>query len=119
MVLIEIRNADGIHARCDANCYDSADVICDCCCGKANHGVGLVQALSNMAAIVENQVPQHWIRSSQGLIPGGCSSYALLPLWIDVPTHEHVAGIARVLQVAREQRNSDTSSSQPETPVTE
>ena len=109
VVLIEIRNPEGIQARCDASCYDSDIGICDCCCGKANHGVGLVQALSNMPAIVENQVPEHWIRSSQGLIPEGCTSYALLPMWIDVPTHDRIAAIARILQVAREERDKPDS----------
>lgn len=105
MILIEVRSPTGLHAFCDAECYDSDIGICDCCCGSANHGVGLVQALSNMPAIIENQVPEHWIRSSPDLVPDNGTSYALLPMWVDVPTHDRVAGIARILQVAREQRD--------------
>jgi hypothetical protein len=41
--------------RCDAKCYDAKSPDCDCCCKGLNHGVGLKQAQSNTAELV-NQI---------------------------------------------------------------
>jgi len=34
-------------SQCDARCYDGNGRACSCCCGGANHGVGLKEAIRN------------------------------------------------------------------------
>jgi hypothetical protein len=40
-----------LYGRCDASCYDGTKTECACICGGVNHGVGMVQALANTAAM--------------------------------------------------------------------
>ena len=42
--LIAVYNSEGCVGRCDARCYDAAQLECDCICGGRNHGQGLRQA---------------------------------------------------------------------------
>lgn len=57
MVLIEVRNSEGIVGRCDAKCYEAKHPGCTCICGGANHGAGLKTALENTREMAEQ-----WIR---------------------------------------------------------
>jgi hypothetical protein len=34
-------------SQCDERCYNAEGPACSCCCGGANHGVGLDQAVIN------------------------------------------------------------------------
>jgi hypothetical protein len=45
--LLTIRLAGSVVQSCDARCYNAKHDDCDCCCEKANHGVGLEQATAN------------------------------------------------------------------------
>ena len=40
--------------QCDARCYNAKSSVCYCCCGGANHGVGLQKAISNTREMVED-----------------------------------------------------------------
>jgi len=53
VVLIEVRNSDGVIGRCDARCYDAGKPECDCCCGGINHGVGRKRAMDHTRGITE------------------------------------------------------------------
>ena len=39
--------------QCDSRCYNAKTPTCICCCGGANHGVGLQQALETTKHITE------------------------------------------------------------------
>ena len=101
MILIEVKNSNGVVGRCDAKCYHARDKKCDCCCGGANHGVGLTQALANMTAIIAENVPQLWIQAQGEKLPPGCEAFAQLPLWVEARSAKAIADIARVLQRRR------------------
>jgi len=47
MVLIEVRNSEGLVGRCDARCYNAKEPHCECICGGRNHGAGLQRAIEN------------------------------------------------------------------------
>ncbi len=38
MTIIEVRNSDGLVARCDAKCHDAQEPACDCVCHGRYHG---------------------------------------------------------------------------------
>lgn len=38
MTLIEVRNSEGLVARCDAKCHNATAPECDCVCGGRYHG---------------------------------------------------------------------------------
>jgi len=42
--------------RCDAKCYNAKGPVCKCCCGGANHGVGLRQAVENTRVIPSHEL---------------------------------------------------------------
>lgn len=44
-VLIKIMRDGREIGRCDARCYDGIGRKCKCCCGGANHGLGLNKAI--------------------------------------------------------------------------
>jgi len=111
MILIEVKNSNGVLARCDAKCYHARDKKCDCCCGGANHGVGLTQALANMTAIIAENIPQLWIDAQGDKLPPGCEAFAQLPLWVEARSAKAIADIARLLQ-----RRSRTPPNAPESP---
>ena len=119
MMLIEIRNAQGRQAWCDAQCYDADGQACTCPCAGANHGKGLAIAISNMPAIVENRIPQLWIDQHADDLPPGCIAYAHLPLWVEVASYQYVAAIARQLQQARLVTTGSSSLEPPENAGTE
>jgi len=52
MILMSQGNSEG-ERRCDARCYNAEGPDCDCCCGGANHGIGLKQAKANMGSVLE------------------------------------------------------------------
>lgn len=56
MVLIEVRNSQGIVGRCDAKCYNAAHAGCTCICGGRNHGRGLEKAVEQTREHVEEWV---------------------------------------------------------------
>jgi hypothetical protein len=41
-------NSSGETGRCDAKCYNASGGNCHCCCGGANHGVGIEKARDNI-----------------------------------------------------------------------
>jgi len=45
--LIRVKDKSGKMLRCDERCYNAKSTKCVCICGGKNHGVGLIQALSN------------------------------------------------------------------------
>ncbi len=102
MILIQVRNPQGPHAWCDAQCYDADGDACTCCCGGANHGQGLEAALSNIPAIVSNRVPDLWIESRGDELPPGCQAYANLLVWVPASSFADVATIAHALAAARQ-----------------
>lgn len=101
MVLIEIRSPQGIHAWCDAQCYDADGESCTCPCGGANHARGLAAALNNIPSLVASRVPDLWIQSQADALPPGCQAFAQMPLWVDVNSYTTVAAIALELNAAR------------------
>ena len=58
MILIEVRNSEGLVGRCDAHCYNAKEPHCECICGGKNHGAGLQRAIENTREQVEQ-----WIES--------------------------------------------------------
>lgn len=54
--LIALYNSDGCVGRCDAKCYNATDASCDCICGGANHGKGLV-----VASVQTEELGQRWL----------------------------------------------------------
>jgi hypothetical protein len=58
VILIEVRNSEGVVGRCDAHCYNAKEPHCECICGGKNHGVGLQRAIENTREQVEQ-----WIES--------------------------------------------------------
>jgi len=56
MILIEVRNSDGVVGRCDAKCYEAGTPKCKCVCGGVNHGVGLNKAIKATANIYEDVI---------------------------------------------------------------
>ena len=38
--------------QCDARCYNAKTPTCICCCGGANHGVGLQKAVENTRIMI-------------------------------------------------------------------
>ena len=56
MILIEVRDNNGVVGRCDANCYEAGCPKCTCVCGGVNHGVGLNAALRRTANIYEDVI---------------------------------------------------------------
>ena len=65
MVLIEVRNSEGIVGRCDAKCYNTEGPDCDCICGGKNHGAGQQQAMDNTREMAEQWIEEYAER--QGL----------------------------------------------------
>lgn len=57
--LIHEISSGGRQRRCDANCYNAKTPKCDCVCGGANHGKGLVQALRGQAQRFGKGVVKH------------------------------------------------------------
>ena len=53
MVLIEVRNSEGVVGRCDAKCYNAEHPGCTCICGGRNHGAGLEKASENTRELAE------------------------------------------------------------------
>ena len=45
--LIAVHTSEGCVGRCDARCYDAAELECDCICEGRNHGAGKQQAIDN------------------------------------------------------------------------
>ena len=65
MVLIEVRNSEGLVGRCDARCYEAKHEGCTCICGGKNHGAGLDKAITQT-----REQAEQWIEAyaeSQGL----------------------------------------------------
>lgn len=54
--LISICTSSGEVGRCDAKCYNAKGSVCKCCCGGANHGVGLRQAVENTRVIASVEI---------------------------------------------------------------
>ncbi len=77
MVLIEVRNSDGIVGRCDAKCYEAETPGCTCICGGKNHGAGLKTALEKTREMAEQWIQdyvelhslQDWISEVPALRP--------------------------------------------------
>lgn len=57
--LIAVYNSDGCVGRCDAKCYNATDASCDCICGGANHGKGLVVASVQTAELGERWLERY------------------------------------------------------------
>ncbi len=52
--LIIKHRADGKKkGQCDSRCYNAKTPVCICCCGGANHGIGLQKALEATKEIAE------------------------------------------------------------------
>ncbi len=113
MLLIEIRNPQGVHARCDAACYDATDEDCSCPCGGANHGIGLPAAINNIPSIVASRIPHLWIQAHVDELPPACMAYAQLPLWVDVNSYTTIAAIAMQLVSARQAAAADPDPDAP------
>lgn len=64
MVLIEVRNSEGIVGRCDAKCYLAEHENCECVCGGKNHGAGLQQAMDNTREQAEQWIEEYAKRQS-------------------------------------------------------
>lgn len=56
MVLIEVRNSEGVVGRCDAHCYNAREEHCECICGGKNHGAGLQRAIENTREMVDEWI---------------------------------------------------------------
>lgn len=70
VILLESVNSSGTPRRCDEKCYNAHHPICNCCCGGANHGVGLSKAQANLKAWVENlQIPEGCLLPGMGIQP--------------------------------------------------
>lgn len=65
MVLIEVRNSDGVVGRCDAKCYTAKTPKCECICGGMNHGAGESNAIDNTREYAEE-----WIEAYDEKNPG-------------------------------------------------
>jgi hypothetical protein len=59
MVLIEVRNSEGIVGRCDAKCYEAQFPGCECICGGGNHGAGLNAAIENTREMAETWIAKY------------------------------------------------------------
>lgn len=54
MPTLIIKHKDGKRkGQCDSRCYNAKTPTCICCCGGANHGVGLQKALDITKEIAE------------------------------------------------------------------
>ena len=51
--ILVANNNGGPQRRCDARCYNAKGPHCECLCGGKNHGVGIEQALANVAEVAE------------------------------------------------------------------
>lgn len=56
--LIYQSNGDHCTGKCDANCYDAKNPVCDCVCGGRNHGVGLKQATENTREYIDEIIEE-------------------------------------------------------------
>ena len=56
MILIEVRDNNGVVGRCDARCYEAGTPRCRCVCGGVNHGVGLNAAIKATPNIYEDVI---------------------------------------------------------------
>ena len=57
--LISTGSSSGQTGRCDAKCYNAKDSKCNCCCGGANHGVGLKQASENITKYCNEMIEKY------------------------------------------------------------
>jgi len=105
MNIIEIRDARRVYAACNAKCYNPDAEPCDCPCGGMNCGVGLEQALLNIPAILQCQIPQAWIKAHEGDIPGHPMIFCQLTLWILADNSASLIRAASALQTLRQRLN--------------
>ena len=45
--LIAVYTSDGLVGRCDARCYEATQPVCECSCGRRNHGAGMQTAIDH------------------------------------------------------------------------
>lgn len=57
--LIKVYGPKGLVGICDERCYDSFTNVCNCCCGGANHGIGLNRAIGVTRNIYDSVILLH------------------------------------------------------------
>jgi len=65
-------------SQCDERCYNAQHPACSCCCGGANHGVGLEEALLNTRRMARRYAEQY--AEEQG--------WAVADVRLEQPLHE-------------------------------
>ena len=68
VTLISFHTGSGDSGRCDEKCYNATSPVCTCCCGGANHGVGLKRAEQNTVERASELIKAHEKRTGRKLI---------------------------------------------------